>query len=79
MKHAVTKPFNLPVATDMAIESRSPFHCQWIQHGSETLVSNWTYALCLRVHDQPGRASKSECARCARWVSPDHTTTGTVW
>ena len=49
----------------------SPFSCRWIQRGSETRVSNWSYALCLRVSDRPRLVSESECARCARWESPD--------
>jgi hypothetical protein len=79
MKHAVKQLIDLPVAADMAIESRSPFNCQWIQQGSETRVSNWTYAVRLLFCDQPRLASESECARCAQWESPDHTTMGMVW
>jgi hypothetical protein len=45
----------------------SPFSCRWIQRGSETRVSNWSYALCLRIHDEPRLVSETECARCARW------------
>jgi hypothetical protein len=45
----------------------SPLGCRWIKPGSETRVSNWTYALCLRVHDQERLVSESECARCGLW------------
>jgi hypothetical protein len=48
----------------------SPFSCKWIQRGSETRVSNWSFALCLRAHD-PRVVSESECARCARWEAPE--------
>jgi hypothetical protein len=49
----------------------SPFSCRWIQRGTETRVSNWSYALCLRVRDQPRVVSESECARCLLWEAPE--------
>jgi hypothetical protein len=56
-----------------AAVNASPFNCRWIQRGSETRVSNWSYALCLRVHEDPRVVSESECARCRSWQDPDTT------
>ena len=50
--------------------SASPFNCRWIERGSETRISNWSYALCLRIRDQPRLVSESECARCLLWEAP---------
>jgi len=47
-----------------------PFRCRWIQRGSETRVSNWSYALCVRVREQPRVVSESECATCPLWQAP---------
>jgi hypothetical protein len=45
----------------------SPFNCRWIERGSNTRISNWSYALCLRVRDEPRVVSQTECARCVSW------------
>jgi hypothetical protein len=45
----------------------SPFNCRWIARGSEARISNWSYALCLRVRDEPRLVSEAECARCLLW------------
>jgi len=49
----------------------SPLECPWIQRGTETRISNWTYALCLRLQDHPRLVSEAECARCDLWQAPD--------
>jgi hypothetical protein len=54
----------------------SPFNCRWIERGSETRISNWSYALCLRVRDQPRVVSEAECARCLSWETPCQTAEG---
>ncbi len=54
----------------------SPLSCLWIQRGTETRVGNWTYALCLRVRDNPRVVSESECARCSLWQPPNETGAG---
>jgi hypothetical protein len=48
----------------------SPFNCRWIERGSEGRISNWSYALCLRIRDQPRVVSEPECARCLLWEAP---------
>jgi hypothetical protein len=48
----------------------SPFNCRWIERGSESRISNWSYALCLRIRDQPRIVTESECARCPLWQEP---------
>jgi hypothetical protein len=52
------------------VVTTSPFQCRWIERGSETRVSNWSSALCLRVRDQPRVVSERECARCVSWEAP---------
>jgi hypothetical protein len=52
------------------VVTASPFHCRWIERGSETRISNWSYALCLRVRDQPRVVGESDCARCPFWEAP---------
>jgi len=49
----------------------SPFRCRWIQRGSEMRVSNWSFAVCERVHDHPRVVSEPECAQCPLWAGPD--------
>jgi hypothetical protein len=48
----------------------SPFNCRWIERGSEIRISNWSYALCLRVRSEPRVVNESECARCPLWEPP---------
>jgi hypothetical protein len=46
--------------------STSPFSCRWIQRGTETRISNWSYALCVRL-SKARLVLESECARCIHW------------
>jgi len=55
-----------------AAVNSSPFNCRWIQRGSEMRVSNWSYALCVRVHDNPRVVSEAECERCTWWQSSEN-------
>jgi hypothetical protein len=48
----------------------SPLSCCWIERGSETRVSQWTYALCVRIRNNPRVVREEECARCGRWQAP---------
>jgi hypothetical protein len=47
-----------------------PFACRWIERGSEVRVSNWTYALCQRMPNNPRFVTEWECAICKRWEPP---------
>lgn len=49
----------------------SPFRCRWIRRGSETRLSNWSLALCDRVHEQPRVVTEDECACCELWAAAE--------
>jgi hypothetical protein len=53
------------------VAATSPFSCRWIQRGSETRVSNWSLAVCVRLRDNPCIVAEEECARCALWHEAD--------
>lgn len=52
------------------LQQFAPLSCRWIEHGTERRISNWTYALCIRVATKPRMVSEGECARCPRWEPP---------
>ena len=45
----------------------SPLSCRWIESGSETRISNWSLAVCLRTRVHPRIVTEEECAACSMW------------
>ena len=54
----------------LMVVNAHPFQCRWIERGSEIRVSNWSYALCQRLQNNPRYVTEWECAVCARWEPP---------
>ena len=48
-----------------------PFECRWIVPGSAHHISDWSYAICVRVFNTERLVNEVDCSRCPRWEGPD--------
>jgi hypothetical protein len=57
--------------TTRIVINESPFNCRWIVPGSAHHVSDWSFAICVRVRNSERLVNESDCSRCPRWEEPD--------